>query len=62
MTLQRIDDMGCNVALFENEPMNLNFMSDYFYSALPVFLDIKHSPNPTLPYETVYKIKNILSN
>ena len=39
------DAMGTVIAVFENEPKNLNLMADRFPQAEAVFLDSNHSPN-----------------
>lgn len=54
-----IEKMGEVIAHFENEPENLNAMSDYFGTgSTAVFLDTKHSPTDVSPYEYSIRIKN----
>ena len=55
---KQIERLGEVVAMFENEPKNINLMVDHFKNAIPVFLDIKHSPAPVKPYASIVKIKN----
>ena len=57
---KEIETLGEVVAFFENEPKNLNAMVKYFTNAVAVFLDIKHSPDPTKPDEKAIKIKNYI--
>ncbi len=57
---KKIDKLGNVVAFFENEPKNLNAMIENFPNAVPVFLDIKHSPAPVKPSEKAIKIKNYI--
>ena len=42
--LDELDGMGTVIAVFENEPKNLNLMADRFPEAEAVFLDTNHSP------------------
>lgn len=57
---EKIANMGTVVAFFENEPKNLNAMIERFKKAVPVFLDIKHSPSPIRPYEKAIWIKDYI--
>lgn len=57
---KEIESLGEIVAFFENEPKNLNAMIEYFPNAVPVFLDIKHSPASDEPSEKAIKIKNYI--
>lgn len=54
----RIQQMGEVVAVFENEPANVNAMADAFPSAIGVFLDTKHSPKPDVPHDRIAWVKN----
>ena len=45
-----VSQMGEVVGVFENEPANLNAMSDAFPKATAVFLDTVHSSKPDVPY------------
>lgn len=45
----RIATIGRMIAVFENEPANLNAMSARFTEAIPVFVDTIHSTRPDLP-------------
>lgn len=55
-----IEKLGSVVAFFENEPKNLNAMIEHFPKAVPVFLDIKHSPAPVRPSKKAIWIKDYL--
>lgn len=57
-----IELLGTVVAVFENEPKNLNAMIEYFPEAIAFFLDIKHSSTMVKPSSKAIRIKNYLSD
>lgn len=48
--IARIARLGRVIAVFENEPANLNLLHKGFTDATAVFLDTQHSPRPDRPY------------
>jgi hypothetical protein len=52
---------GQVVAVFENEPKNLNAMSEAFPKAVLVFLDTQHSKAPDAVTPEAHWVKNFLS-
>ena len=51
-SLASIRAIGEVVAVFENEPANLNLLAREFPSSVAVFLDTQHSPKPDVPVES----------
>ena len=58
----KIKKMGTVIGFFENEPKNINAMIDFFSSeAIPIFLDIKHSPTNISVNPKAFWVKNYLN-
>jgi beta-phosphoglucomutase-like phosphatase (HAD superfamily) len=60
--LAQIKEMGDVAAVFENEPANLNALSEFFPNATAVFLDSIHSPKPDQPNPKATWISDFISN
>jgi hypothetical protein len=58
--LSAIAALGEVVAVFENEPANLNLLADSFPRAKAVFLDTIHSPKPDQPLSRADWIKDFI--
>lgn len=46
---QKIASLGTVIAVYENEPVNLNAMATAFPDAFAIFIDTIHSPRPDVP-------------
>lgn len=57
-SFDQIKKLGEVVAVFENEPANLNAMIQVFPNANAIFLDTTHSPLPDTPHTKAHTIKN----
>jgi hypothetical protein len=57
-SLAAIAAMGVVLGVFENEPANLNAMSEAFPSAQAIFLDTIHSPAPAEPVARAQWVKD----
>jgi hypothetical protein len=53
-----LKQMGEMVAVFENEPVNLNAMHEAFPNAKAVFIDTNHSPTVVRPADGTYWISS----
>ena len=51
--IEWIGNQGDVVAVFENEPTNINLLVDGFPKSQPIFVDTIHSPKPVEPYPTI---------
>lgn len=59
-TLSYIKKLGTVVASFENEPVNINLLFEYFPKSIPFFLDTSHKPNAPPVNKGIHHIKNYL--
>ncbi len=55
---RQIADQGTVIAVFENEPKNLNAMAEAFPRSVLVFLDTQHSQSPDLVTEEAHWVKD----
>lgn len=55
---EAIDKLGDVVAVFENEPRNLNAMGEHFPRAVLVFVDSRHSTAPDQPTSEAHWIRD----
>lgn len=55
-----IEKLGKVIAVFENEPANLNAMKERFPNATAVFLDTIHSPKPIKPDARAFWVPNFM--
>jgi len=56
--IEDIRELGKIVAVFENEPRNINLMAEAFPNATAVFLDTLHSSKPDVPNDGIEFIKH----
>ena len=61
-TLKYIEKLGTVVAVFENEPANINLLFKHFPESIPFFLDTNHKPNAPPVNEEIHYIKNYNRN
>jgi hypothetical protein len=54
--------LGEVVALFENEPANLNLLHQAFPEALAVFVDTIHSPHAPPVTQAAHRIRDFLTH
>jgi hypothetical protein len=56
---ERVRALGPVVAVFENEPRNINAMHEAFPRALPIFVDSQHSNKPDMPASGVFWVRDL---
>ncbi len=61
-TLSSIAKRGVVIAIFENEPENLNLLNEYFPHAFCCFLKTQHKPNAPAPTENAHHLDDFLVN
>ncbi len=61
-TLSHIEKLGAVIAVFENEPENINLLAERFSSVRACFLETQHKPNAPQVNENVHYMKHYLVN
>ena len=59
-SVRYIEKLGSVVAIFENEPENINLLITYFQESYPFFLETEHKPNAPPVEKGIIHIKNFL--
>jgi len=57
---ESIDKLGTVIAVFENEPRNLNALGERFPKAVLVYLDTRHSSAPDAPTAEAHWVKDFI--
>lgn len=60
--LRYIKKLGVVIALFENEPANINLLHETFPEAVSVFVETSHKPNAPTVEKEIYHIKTYKLN
>lgn len=61
-TLSYIEERGTVIAIFENEPANLNLLNAHFPDAVACFLETQHKPNAPRPTENAHHLRDYIVN
>lgn len=62
LTLSYIEQLGAVIALFENEPENINLFAERFSGIRACFLETQHKPNAPEVNKNVHHLKHYLIN
>ncbi|MBY0370711.1 haloacid dehalogenase-like hydrolase [bacterium] len=58
--METIEKLGQVIAVFENEPRNLNALGEHFPKAVLVFIDTQHSSAPDSPTAEAHWVKDFI--